>query len=151
MSTRPASAGDVGTLVEMMGEFYAEWETPFDGGQAKRAFEQLVNDDNLGRVFLLERDGRPAGYAVLTLGFSMEFGGRDGFLDDLFVREPARGHGLGREAMEAVFNESRRRGVLALHLEVDRDNVRAKHLYRKFGFRDTDRQLLTARPGESDS
>jgi ribosomal protein S18 acetylase RimI-like enzyme len=34
-------------------------------------------------------------------------------------------------------------GVRALHLEVGRDNVPAQELYRRVGFVDTDRRLLT--------
>ena len=144
-NARPAAKKDLETLVEMMAEFYAESATPFDAAEAGRAFAALLDDDRFGRVFVLEREGESAGYAVMTVGFSMEYGGRDGFLDDLFVREGHRGAGLGRTALEAVMMEARDRGVLALHLEVARDNTAAKELYRKFGFRETDRQLLTVR------
>jgi ribosomal protein S18 acetylase RimI-like enzyme len=34
-------------------------------------------------------------------------------------------------------------GVHTLHLEVERKNVRAHHLYRKMGFEDHDRYLMT--------
>lgn len=149
-SARPAAKQDLETLVEMMREFYAESATPFDAAGAERAFAAILDDDRFGRVFVLEREGEAAGYAVLTVGFSMEFGGRDGFLDDLFVREGHRGAGLGRAALDAVMAEARDRRVLALHLEVARDNAAAKELYRKFGFRDTDRQLLTVRLGTED-
>jgi ribosomal protein S18 acetylase RimI-like enzyme len=140
---RLAEPSDRDLLVEMMAAFYAESGTPFDAVQAGRAFEILLAANAEGTVWILERPGAAAGYAVLTTGFSMEYGGRDAFLDDLYVRREHRGLGLGRAAMEVVLEECRRRGVRALHLEVARDNSRAKELYRSLAFVDHGRQLMT--------
>jgi ribosomal protein S18 acetylase RimI-like enzyme len=96
-------------------------------------------------VWILESDGQPAGYVVLCIGFSLEYGGLDAFVDDLFVRPACRRRGLGRTALAELFEECRRRGVRAVHLEVGRDNDAARALYARFGFRDQDRQLLTMR------
>jgi len=75
----------------------------------------------------------------------MEYGGRDGFIDDLFIRQPFRGQGLGKLALAKVRAACEERGVRALHLEVGRDNDAAHSLYRQAGFVATDRQLLTLR------
>ncbi|UCG52935.1 MAG: GNAT family N-acetyltransferase [Candidatus Latescibacterota bacterium] len=147
---RIAKPGDRDMLVKMMEEFYAESESPFDADQAAEAFENLLRDDSVGRVWLLEREGTAAGYVVLTVGFSMEFGGRDAFVDDLFVREEHRRYGLGRVAMKAVLDECKKRRVRALHLEVARENSAAKALYRRFGFVDHGRQLMTANLKKND-
>ncbi len=129
----------------MMAEFYAESAIPFAYEQSAQAFAAILVDDGLGRVWIFERGGSAAGYAVLTFGFSMEYGGRDAFLDDLFVREKHRGGGLGRTAMELILDECAKRSVKAIHLEVGRNNVAAKELYRRFGFVDHDLQLMTVR------
>ena len=144
---RKAGTEDRDTLVRLMREFYAETRTPFDIAEAGRAFKALLADDRLGRIWILEREGSPAGYGVLTVGFSMEHGGGNGFLDDLFVREEHRGFGLGRSAMDAVLAECRTRGLRALHLEVAPDNTAAMNLYRRFGFTDNARRLWTMRVG----
>jgi GNAT superfamily N-acetyltransferase len=39
------------------------------------------------------------GYIVVTLGYSMEYGGRDAFVDDLFLAAAHRGRGLGTAAL----------------------------------------------------
>jgi len=128
-----------------MAEFYAESVTPFARHQSAQAFTEILTDEGVGLVWIFERGGSAAGYAVLTFGFSMEYGGRDAFLDDLFVREKHRGYGLGRAAMELVLDVCAKRGVRAVHLEVGRDNVAAKELYRRFGFVDHDLQMMTFR------
>lgn len=87
----------------------------------------------------------PIGYVVVTFRLSMEFGGTDAFIDDLFVRPRHRRRGAGRIALEAAFAECRRRGVLAIHVETGAGNVAAQSLYRHFGFEDRQRLLLTSR------
>ena len=141
---RVAAPADRDVLVGLMAEFYAESTEPFDAERSAEAFGRILGDDALGRVWLFEIGEEAAGYVVMTLGFSMEYSGRDAFVDDLFVRAPYRRRGLGSEAMTVVMEECRRRDVLALHLEVDRRNLAAKELYRQYGFRDKERQLLTA-------
>ena len=69
---RMAGPGDVTRLVELMVEFYAESGHPCDAVRAATAFDELVRDPRLGRVWLLEQDGRAVGYAVLTLGYSLD-------------------------------------------------------------------------------
>jgi GNAT superfamily N-acetyltransferase len=128
-----------------MAEFYAESGYPLNRQRAEAAFSDLLADPRLGRVWLIEAQGRPVGYVVLTLGYSLEYGGRDAFVDDLFIREGFRGQGLGTAALEIVRTACTELGARALHLEVGRDNDPAKALYRRAGFVDTDRQLLTLR------
>lgn len=142
---RPAAPADLDQLVTLMAEFYAESDYPLGRERAAEAFRTLLADERLGRVWLLEVDGRPAGYFVVTLGYSMEYGGLDAFLDDLFVRGEFRHAGLGTRAVEAARAFCLERGVRALHLEVDRANAAAQRVYRKAGFESHDRQLLTLR------
>lgn len=142
---RLATAADLGALLALMQAFYDESDYPLDVAKARAAFADLFADEHNGRVWIAEEGGEALGYAVLTLGFAMEYYGRDGFLDDLYLAPAARGRGLGTALMDTVEREARALGVRALHLEVGRDNARAKGLYAARGFRDNDRQLLTKR------
>jgi len=136
-------------LVEMMREFYAESGFSLDSQWATDSFSALLADDSKGAAWLVFEDSRPAGYVVLTLRHSMEYGGSDAFIDDLYVRPDLRRHGLGREALNALFAECEQRGVHAVHVEAGRDNVASQELYRSFGLGvpDAARQLLTVRIG----
>jgi ribosomal protein S18 acetylase RimI-like enzyme len=140
---RLATVNDIEELMRMMAEFYAETGTPMTDS-SREAFSQLLYDETLGRIWILTADDAFVGYAILTFGFSLEYGGRDAFIDDLYVRSGYRGEGLGRLAMETLLEESRRLKIRALHLEVDRDNDVAQRLYQEFGFVDHGRQLMTA-------
>jgi diamine N-acetyltransferase len=142
---RTATTADLPLLVELMAEFYAESGYPLDRQRAGTAFADLLADPNLGRVWLIVPADEPVGYVALTLGYSLEYGGRDAFLDDLYVRPAHRGKGLGKLALATVRAACEEHGVRALHLEAERDNAAAQLLYRGAGFRDNGRQLLTLR------
>lgn len=92
-------------------------------------------------MILLENE--VAGYAVLTFGYSLEFHGRDAFVDELYLRNEYRGQGIGKRALEFLTEVCVAEGVSALHLEVERSNTQAQAVYRKFGFEDHDRYLMT--------
>jgi GNAT superfamily N-acetyltransferase len=140
---RKASPADLETLVAMMTEFYAEADYPLNPARAREAFQVLLDDPGLGEVWLAQVEGREAGYMVLTFGYSMEYGGRDAFIDDLFVRPTYRRAGLGSALVGHAREVCAARGVRALHLEVGRDNSGARRVYQRAGFAGHDRQLLT--------
>jgi GNAT superfamily N-acetyltransferase len=133
------------TVLDLMERFYAEEGYPFDREKARAALEPFLATPVLGRAWLY-RDGDVAvGYFVLTLGWSLEYGGRDAFVDELFVSPSHRGRGLGRRALDVMGEACRELGVRALHLEVEKDNSPATELYRRWGFEDHDRRMMTRR------
>src|SRR5262245_42648000 len=143
-SFRPAMESDVATILGFMRELYAiDGSAPFEEAGARRTLLGIVGDPALGRVWVIQDGADPIGYVILTLGYSLEYRGRDAFLDELFVAADSRGRGVGRETMRFVENVCRKLGVQALHLEVERANTAAQRLYRRFGFADHDRYLLT--------
>lgn len=140
-----ATLRDRDSLLQLMSAFYAEAGYPLNTDRAAVAFRELLSDDSLGRAWLIFASGEIVGYLVITLGFSMEYGGRDAFVDDLFVRPEYRGKGLGTIALAKGCAVCAELGVRALHLEVERGNAAAQALYRRAGFVDNDRQLLSLR------
>ena len=150
-TTKKATFDDIPVLVELMHEFYAESDYPLDQQWAAASFSALLADDSRGAAWIILENGEPAGHVVLTIRFSMEHGGLVGFIDDLFIRPAYRGKGLGKALLQAVFEESARRNLLALHLEVDREDTRAKSLYAKFGLvpRQPELQLLSVQFGKA--
>lgn len=139
---RAAAIDDVARLVELMTDFYAESDLVLPSVPAAGAFEQLLSDDRLGRAWILEAEGRVAGYAVLTLGYSMEYGGLRGFVDDFYIRPQFRGRGVGTAALAEVRRACMELGVRALVAEVGRDDRTAQAAYRKSGLADTGNMLM---------
>ena len=144
---RSATEPDVEAIVEMMRRYYGEDGYPFVDAESRAAVGALLRDERLGRLWVAQAGGRVVGYLAVTLGYSLEYRGRDAFIDELFISEEARGRGLGREALEVAEAYCRQVGVKALHLEVERHREPARELYRRAGFEDRDRYLMTKRLG----
>jgi len=143
VTMRRASAHDLGDLLELMGEFYGETGYSLNPDRARAAFLPLLVPNQLGEVWLAELEGRVAGHMVLTFCYSMEYGGRTAFIDDLFVRPMLRNRGVGRALVGHATAICQEVGVRAMHLEVARTNGPAQRVYRAVGFDSTDRELLT--------
>ena len=142
---KTASPDDIPQLIALMAEFYAEANYQLNRVRAAEAFAALLADERLGHVWLIEKDSEAVGHLVVTLCFSMEYGGLIAFVDDLFVRRPFRRAGLGAAALEEVRAFCVSRGVRAMLVETGDDNVAAQAAYRRAGFVPTDRLHLTLR------
>ena len=139
-----ATYDDVDTLIVMMRDLYAhDGLALLDEATARRALLGVIGDDTLGRAFMILLANEVAGYAVLTFGYSLEFHGRDAFVDEIYLRAEYRGLGIGKRALQFLTEVCAAEGVKALHLEVERGNTSAQTVYRKFGFQDHDRYLMT--------
>ncbi len=69
----------------------------------------------------------------MTFGWSVEFGGMDAFVDELFVRPAVRGRGIATEVLSTLPVALGQAGVRAIHLEVDQNNAAAQKLYTRSG------------------
>jgi len=140
-----AAPDDVGDLVGLMEEFYAESSYPLDRQWAGSALLRLISEHAWGCIWLARSGGEALGHAVLTVRYTMEHGGLSGYVDDLFVRPAFRRQGVGRALLNALFRECHVRGCKSVQVEVGPNNAPALGLYAAFGLmpRGDDRQLLS--------
>jgi GNAT superfamily N-acetyltransferase len=143
ISIRRAAATDVPALVALMTVFYAESAFPLPEANAVRAFHALLADPRLGAIWIAEMHGRAVGHVVLTVSFSMEYGGLRGFIDDLFVHPDARRNGIAGALLAAVRAECVARGVRALLVETSTDNTPAMAAYTQAGYVNSGHALLS--------
>ncbi len=143
----PATATDADLLLELMAEYYACDGLHFNPVLARGALVELLADERLGRAWLIRDDqAGPAsvvGYIFLTFGFSLEFGGRFGLVDELYVRPECRGRGLGAAALALAERTAAQMGFRAIRLEVEHENRRAQELYARIGFNAHPRDLMS--------
>ena len=128
---------------ELQSAYYAEDECPFVESIAGKAWNRLLPNPRLGSAWVIEAQSRLVGYVVVTLGYSLEYGGQDASIDELYLAPAWRGRGLGHQGLKAVDAACIQLGVEALHLEVERDKTAAQALYRRWGFADRERVLMT--------
>ena len=143
---RAATPAELEVVLPLAREFCAHFEYPWSDDVKRAAVERVLADPSLGRVYLIQGDGEGyAGYLFLSFYFSLEYGGRTAFVDELFLRPEHRGAGLGSRVLRQVVEAARDLGLTALQLEAERTNPRAAALYSRLGFVDYDRTLLTLR------
>jgi ribosomal protein S18 acetylase RimI-like enzyme len=115
----------------------------FDEAAARTSLEKFRELPAFGAIWILCEGPKPIGYIILTIGFSFEFHGHDAFIDELYIDADYRRRGYGRQAVAFLEKRAREMGVNAVHLEVDRGNDPAFELYRRVGYEDHDRFLMT--------
>ncbi|MBI1744245.1 GNAT family N-acetyltransferase [Candidatus Acetothermia bacterium] len=140
---KPATEKNADTLIWLMCELYKYDHTAFDPAAHRIALENLLKSDAYGKVWLIELEQEVIGYVVLVFGYSLEFHGRDAIIDELFIVEKYRRRGIGTRVLLFLEEVCRTNDVRALHLEVEHANTSAQAFYRKVGFTDHHRYLMT--------
>lgn len=141
---RLATPADFATMLARTTAFNAHEGIVVDADQLVAGLHRLLAEPSLGGVWLVERDGRVIGHAVVTYGYDLEFGGADAYLTEFWIDDAARGAGAGAAALDAIAGELRARDVRALHLQVRPDNP-AVRLYERAGFVTVPRVVMTRR------
>ena len=118
-----------------MQAYYAFDGHGYDREKARAALVALLQNPEFGRVWLILDGDSPVGYAVLCFGYTLEWLGRDAFVDELYLREEHRGRGWGKKIMAFLEDAARGLGIRTLHLEVVESNRAALRLYEAIGFR----------------
>jgi GNAT superfamily N-acetyltransferase len=133
LSTRVATIDDVPLLKKLIHEL-AEYERE---PHAVLITEEKLMQDGFGpepkfRAIIAEQDGQPAGYAVFFGSYST-WTGPSLFLEDLFVRKPFRGHGVGRALLCQVADIAQQHGCHTIRLDVLDWNETAIKFYKSLG------------------
>ena len=141
---RPAITSDAALLRTMIREL-AEFEHELE---LVTISEEELKRDGFGtnprfRALLAEWEGQPAGYALFFAYYST-WVGPGLFLEDLFVREPYRGRGIGKALLATVARIAVEENRYGIHWEVLGWNEKAIEVYKALGaeFRDQWRPVL---------
>lgn len=139
---RSATPADAAAIVQLIRELAAYENEP---ASSVRITEADVRRDGFGphprfEALLAGKDGRADGLALFFHNYSTWEGRAGIYLEDLFVRESARGQGLGRALMQrlaeiAIERGCRRLDFWVLHWNPTRD------FYHRLGIRHMDQWL----------
>lgn len=132
-------------LLPLVAAFHGEQAIEQTEESRRAGIAPLLEGSPLGAVYLIGPQRAPIGYIIITFGWSVEFGGMDAFVDELFIRPAVRGRGIATEVLGALPTALGQAGVRAIHLEVDQDNTVAQRLYARSGFRPRPRYMLMTR------
>jgi len=140
-SIRPVTAEDRESFVRMSRDFYASPAVLHDipAEYHDRAFDELMAQSPYAAGFIISLDNKTAGYALLSLSYSREAGGRVVWIEELYVLPEFQGQGAAHfffDWLERQYPAARYR------LETEHDNHRAKKLYTSLGYKALDYEQL---------
>lgn len=139
---KPLEIADIEVITQMMQDFYAIDNYPIDIEVAKNLFQEFITNEHLGKSWLIYSENEIVGYIILTFIFSFEYGGKIAFVDELFIKETARGKGIGKEAIQFIQREVPKLSLKLLYLEVEPHNENAQKLYLAHDFVIHNRKLM---------
>ena len=142
ISFKPLEIADISIITQMMQDFYAIDNYPMDVEVAKTLFQEFISNEHLGKSWLIYSENEIVGYIILTFIFSFEYGGKIAFVDELFIKEIARGKGFGKEAIQFIQQEVPKLSLKLLYLEVEPHNENAQKLYLAHDFELHNRKLM---------
>ena len=139
---KPLEIADIEIITQMMQDFYAIDNYPMDVEVAKNLFQEFISNGHLGKSWLIYSENEIVGYIILTFIFSFEYGGKIAFVDELFIKETARGKGIGKGAIQFIQQEVPKLSLKLLYLEVEPHNENAQKLYLAHDFVIHNRKLM---------
>jgi GNAT superfamily N-acetyltransferase len=142
-AVRRGTAGDLASLLPLVREFCAVDGHVYDERFVRAGLAPLLEMDGPGEVWVVEDESGLAGYGVMSWGWSLESGGRDALLDELYVRD--RGRGAGAALLEAILTAARAGGASRMFLETEEGNTSARRFYARAGF-DVEGSVWMQRP-----
>ena len=124
---------DKAIVLDMMRVFYASEAVLSNGSEEifLSDIDACVNDSPYLEGYILEENGEIQGYAMIAKSFSTEFGKPCIWIEDLYLKEPYRGMGIGSGFLNFIVDKYP--GCL-FRLEAEKENERAIHVYEKCGF-----------------
>lgn len=121
-------------LAPLVGDFHAHMGIASDEATRHAALGPLLDGIPHGTAYLIGPPRAPIGYIILSFGWSVEFGGLEGTVDELYIRPAVRGRGIATEVMLALPKALAGVGLKALSLEVATGDETAQRLYARAGF-----------------
>jgi diamine N-acetyltransferase len=139
-----ATLTDLELLLPMMRDMQEDdpWSETFHEPTVRANLAELLANTVYGVAYLVQEENTLIGYLVICFDYSLEYGGKGAWIDELFVEASHRGKGIGTQLLDLAEAASREHNAKFLHLEVNRGNP-AIELYRRRGFADHHRYLMS--------
>ena len=131
---REATEADVPLILQFIRDL-AEYERMAEHVVATEEMlrRTLFGSPRFAEVLIAEEDGAPAGFALFFHSFSTFLGEPGIYLEDLFVREPMRGRGIGKALLARLARIARERGCGRVEWAVLDWNEPSIGFYKKLG------------------
>lgn len=128
-SALPADEPAWRQLWRAYGDFYG---TTLSDEVTTRTWQRILDPDAAVLCMVAEVDGEVYGFANCVVHENTWETQPVCYLEDLFVRPSARGHGIGKALVEWLRNAMRAEGWARLYWVTHQDNTQARAVYEQF-------------------
>ena len=130
-----ATADDLESMADLLAELFTlESDFKPERGKQIAGLRLILDNPAIGQLFVVRIDGRVAGMANALFTISTAEGCRVVLLEDVIVKAPHRGTGLGRKLVEHILAWAAANGLPRVTLLADKDNAPALAFYERMGF-----------------
>lgn len=134
MNMIKATITDLDDVSELFNKYRIFYGQPSDLEGAKTFIKERI-ELNESTIFLAKsKDGLPAGFVQLYPIFTSVGMKRKLLLNDLFVAEEFRRHGVGKALMDQAKKHAQETKAAGILLETGKDNINAQALYESVGY-----------------
>lgn len=148
LQIKPLNQKLVEIFLDLVREYYQYDGLKYSRKRAESGAREILKNPKQGRAWVIHLNEEHVGYLVITFGFSLEFGGRYILIDELYLQKHVRGRGFGLGILKYAQEFALKEGIRVLRLEVETDNRKAVSIYKKFGFHQHERFIMTKLPGQ---
>lgn len=139
---RQASSKEIPILLGFIKSYYKLESIVFFEDKVYKALFELINSNNIGRVWLIYLNNKAIGYFVLCFSYSLASFGQNGMIDEFYIDDEYRKEGIGTQILNIVMKNSKRLGLNCLYLEISKNDIAAQTLYEKLNFKVRDNYFL---------
>ncbi len=99
------------------------------------AIREVLERSEVGLFLIAKQNNQVIGFAAISYAWTLEYGGKSAWLDELYVLPEYRSQGVGGLLLEKVITEVQIAGCRAIDLEVEEEHISAEWLYQRKGFK----------------
>jgi len=129
-----AECSDVDTILDFMADFYKSENMIYKRDNAKTALINLCENKEYGALFLIQSSLEVIGYCFIAFGYTLQYNGKDAFLDEIYIKPGFRQRGIGKIALQYIHDYLKENNFMAMHLIVHNHNHKAFRYYANNGF-----------------
>ena len=131
---RLATFDDLPHLTPLVAAFHQEEGIVSDPKQRDRALIRLLEGSPHAALYMISPRNSPIGYVVFSFIWSVEFGGLEAVIDEVYLRNNVCGKGIGKSILKRLFRTMAAHGVHSLSLVIHYKNAKAIQFYKALAF-----------------
>ena len=130
-----AITSDIPTLCTLLDYLFSqEVEFKPDHKTQSRGLEMILNNNNIGNIFVAKKNEKIIGMVILLYTVSTALGERVALLEDMVVSPDERELGIGSTLLDHAVKYAIEKGCKRITLLTDKINIRAQKFYKQHKF-----------------